>query len=215
MSKKKPEKRNPMAVEVRSSESDNQLSKEKVLAQTYLRPTVMAAATIKGAYLKEDDVNINALINELSDQVALVKEGNMGRMEAMLVTQAHTLDALFSELTGRARMNMGQYMDASYKYMQLAFKAQSQCRCTIEALAEIKNPRPVAFIRQQNVGENVQVNNGQSISRGKENLKPINKLLEIEHEQSWMDARATETSSGLNHDLEALAAQYRPKDGGR
>ena len=44
--------------------------------------------------------------------------------------------------------------------MRLALKAQSQCRATIEALTNIKNPRPVAYVRQANIGQAVQVNNG-------------------------------------------------------
>jgi hypothetical protein len=33
----------------------------------------------------------------------------------------------------------------------LALKAQSQCRATLETLAAIKNPQPVAFVRQANI----------------------------------------------------------------
>jgi hypothetical protein len=39
-------------------------------------------------------------------------------------------------------------------------KPQAQCRATIEALAEIKNPRPVAFVKQANIAQGPQqVNN--------------------------------------------------------
>lgn len=216
-------KRDPKAIEVQSKKPDCQLEKEKLLAQTYLRPTVMAAATIKGHYSNNDEVNINALINELSAQVALVKEGNMGRPEAMLISQAHTLDALFAELINRSRMNMGEYFNAACKYMQMAFKAQSQCRTTLEALAEIKNPRSVAFIRQQNVGENVQVNNNPTSenefldqyahAHAGENHKSTNGLLEDKrHETEWLDTRSPETASGDDKELEAVGAQHRAKD---
>ena len=41
------------------------------------------------------------------------------------------------------------------------YKRQAQCRATLEALAEIKNPRPVAFVKQANIsGGHQQVNNG-------------------------------------------------------
>jgi len=30
----------------------------------------------------------------------------------------------------------------------LALKAQAQCRATLQTLAEIKNPHPVAFVKQ-------------------------------------------------------------------
>ena len=46
-------------------------------------------------------------------------------------------------------------------YKRQALKAQAQCRATLEALAEIKNPRPVAFVKQANIsGGHQQVNNG-------------------------------------------------------
>lgn len=217
MSKKnklnKPQKRDPKAIEVSLENPDNQLEKEATLAQTYLRPTVMAAATIKGHYSNNDDLNINALINELSAQVALVKEGNMGRAEAMLISQAHTLDALFAELVSRSRLNMGEYFPAACKYMQMAFKAQSQCRTTLEALAEIKNPRPVAFIRQQNVGENVQVNNGEIPARAEEKPKSTNGLLEDKrHETEWLDTGTPETAGGNDKELETVGTQHRAEN---
>ena len=68
--------------------------------------------------------------------------------------QAHTLDALFNESARRAGNNLGHYPDTVDKYMRLALMAQSQCRTTIETLAEIKNPRPVAFVKQANIANN-------------------------------------------------------------
>jgi transposase InsO family protein len=44
--------------------------------------------------------------------------------------------------------------------MRLALKAQSQCRATVEALAEMKNPKPVAYVQQANIANGPQqVNN--------------------------------------------------------
>jgi hypothetical protein len=80
----------------------------------------------------------------------------------------------------------GGYMEACETYLRLALKAQSQCRTTIEALAFIKNPQPTAFIRQQNVGYNQQVNDGAAPAvtalRAREEIsKPANELLEAQH----------------------------------
>ena len=217
MSKKKktdkPQKRDPKVVEIQSQRPDNELEREAVMAQTILRPTVHAASVIKKQYASDDHINVNALIGELSVQVAKIKEGDLGRAESMLISQAHTLDALFAELINRSRMNMGEYFNAACKYMQLAFKAQSQCRTTLEALAEIKNPRPVAFIRQQNVGENVQVNNGQVPARAEENSKSTNGLLEDKrHETEWLDTGAPETAGGNDKELATVGAQHRPEN---
>lgn len=202
---------NPKSVELVAPE--NEREQEAAVAKTYMRPTVLAAATIKGQYAGDDKVNINALIDELGTQSALVQKGDMGRAEDMLISQAHALNALFAELVNRSRMNMGEYFPAACKFMQLAFKAQSQCRTALEALAEIKNPRPVAFIRQQNVGENVQVNNGHIPARVEQNQKSTNGLLEDKtHEQQWLDTGTAETAGGNDQELEAVGEQHRSEN---
>jgi hypothetical protein len=89
-------------------------------------------------------------------------KGDLDRPEALLVAQAHTLDALFNSLTRRAVLNMGQgdYLEAAEKYMKLALKAQSQCRTTVEAIGELKNPQPVVITWQGDISTAVPVNNG-------------------------------------------------------
>ena len=94
--------------------------------------------------------------------------------------------------------------------MRLALKAQSQSRATLEALAEIKNPRSVAFVKQANIATNQQVNNGDNITlragaRTRENEKPQNKLL-TETSYETLDARRTRTTSGVNSPMEAMGA---------
>jgi hypothetical protein len=65
---------------------------------------------------------------------------------------------MFNQLARKA--THCEYLNQMEANLRLALKAQAQCRATLEAPAEIKNPRPVAFVKQQNVGHNVQVNNG-------------------------------------------------------
>ena len=78
----------------------------------------------------------------------------------MLVAQTIALNAVFSDMAWRAAENIGEYLPATEIYLRLAFKAQAQFRATIEALAEIKNPRPVAFVKQANIAQGPQqVNN--------------------------------------------------------
>jgi len=91
----------------------------------------------------------------------------------MLYSQATALQSIFTEMARRCALNMGQYTQAAETYMRLAFRAQAQCRSTIETLAEIKNPRPI-FINPKQVNHSTgsqqvnnaegpqQVNNGQS-----------------------------------------------------
>lgn len=114
--------------------------------------------------------------------MAAVAKGDLGRAEAILVAHAHTLDEIFSALARRSAANIeAGYGESADRYMRLALKAQSQCRTTLEALAEIKDPRPVAFVRQANIAAGPQqVNNAFSLpdSRaGNSQNEPI-KLLE-------------------------------------
>ena len=106
----------------------------------------------------------------------------MRRPKAMLVAQSHTLDELFNSLVRRSHAHMvGGYLDGAERYMRLALKAQSQCRTTLEALAEIKSPRHVSFVRQANISNGPQqVNNG-VIATHEKNLNQSNELLETRH----------------------------------
>jgi hypothetical protein len=51
----------------------------------------------------------------------------------MLTVQAITLDRVFTELTRRAALNMGN-LDATDRCLRLAMKAQAQSRATVESL---------------------------------------------------------------------------------
>ena len=193
------------------------------IARKLTRPEVTAAGVLQP--LGGETHNINALITELTEQVAAVKAGDMSRPEAMLVTQSHTLDGLFYRLARKAMTNIdGGYMDAGERYLRLALKAQSQCRTTVESLAEIKNPRPVAFVRQANISNGPQqVNNGggpnfetntPAPARPGEFENPQSKLLEAQRHE-WMDTGAAAATSRANPALEAVGAIHGTDDGGR
>jgi len=134
-------------------------------AQSITRPMVQAAATIHEFADKkaETELTVNALIDELQRHCDAANIGNLAREEAMLVAQAHTLDAIFNTLARRASGQ--EHLKNWETFMRLALKAQSQCRTTIETLAAIKNPQPVAFVRQANIAAGPQqVNNRTAIS---------------------------------------------------
>ena len=44
---------------------------------------------------------------------------------------------MFTELVRRSAVNMGQYLDASERYMRLALKAKANCPPTLEAQAKL------------------------------------------------------------------------------
>jgi hypothetical protein len=90
----------------------------------------------------------------------------MARPEALLVAQAHTLNALFNHLTRLAYRNWDNF-DATERLLRLALKAQTQSRATVETLGNIKNP-PTFIAQQANIAHGPQqVNNGEPTRTGR------------------------------------------------
>ena len=108
-----------------------------------------------------DDIHMMTLLETIEAQTAAVQRGDMSDVEAMLFGQALTLQTVFTALARKGAQNLGTNAAAMELCLRLAFKAQSQCRSTLETLAEIKNPRTATFIKQANVaGGHQQINNG-------------------------------------------------------
>jgi hypothetical protein len=180
-------------------------TKEAATTAALTNPATLSAITLQKLI---PQLNVNALVAELALQVEAVSAGKLDRAETMLLAQAQTLDGLFHALVGKA---IGEERLLQYEtHMRLAMKAQSQCRTTLEALAEIKNPRSVAFVKQANIAANQQVNNGDNVTvragaRTQENEIPPNKLL-TETSYETLDAGRTLTTSGVNSPMEAVGA---------
>lgn len=202
------------ALEVKAAPGDD---KKAVLAKTALRPSVRAAITAQ-AYSKQfGELALGALVDELSAQSVAASNGDLRRAEAMLVAQAHTLEAIFHELVRRAGLNMGEYLNAAETYMRLALKAQSQCRATLETLAAIKNPAPVTFVRQANVAHGPQqVNNAPPAepSRARESENQPDELLEQQHGER-LDGGAARTAIGADTSLDTVEAVQRAENASR
>ena len=195
-----------------ASDSEFDKFQNALTARALHQPEVRAARTIQR--FEGDNLNINSAIDELREQVAEVQGGSMKRPEAMLVTQAHTLDALFSALAMRSKANSdGGFLDAADRYLRLALKAQAQAVRTIEALGELKNPRPVTFVRQANLAHNQQVNNHPSPAG--ENQKAAEQTISEESYELLENTRTQGIEGAVNPTVEALAAIDRAKDSGR
>ena len=146
--------------------------------------------------------DLQELVNTLGVQTVKVQDGDMRPIEGMLYRQAKTLETMFTALARRAASNDGlkQYQ----VNLTLALKAQAQCRSTLEALAEIKNPRPVAFVKQANISNGPQqVNNGAVASRTGTIESEPNKLLEADH-GNYLDTGAQSQAGGANQTVEAV-----------
>ena len=124
-----------------------------------LSPTIQSAIGIQAWGKFAGEVDLAELLKDLRERVEKVQGGDMRPVEAMLYGQAVTLETIFTSLARRATSQ--EYLKQFQAYLGLALKAQAQCRATLEALAEIKNPRPATFVKQANIsGGHQQVNNG-------------------------------------------------------
>ena len=167
-----------------------------------------------------EELDLTAMHERMAVTARDAASGDLGALERMLSGQAQTLNIMFTELARRAAMNMGgEHLEATETYLRLALKAQGQCRATVEALAEIKTPRAVAFVKaaQANISNGPQqVNNDAAVShtRTEDSPKPANELLEdATHEQQQrMVPGAQAAPARGNPEVEAVGAVHRAED---
>lgn len=199
------------------------VSKERQLADLGADGIVSNAMTAR-AFLNPSQPNLSVteLVASVKAHGEKVNGNDLAGAEQMLVAQAIALNSIFAEMARRSALNMGEYLDATDRYMRLALKAQGQCRATLETLAAIKNP-PVVFARQANIAHGPQqVNNGIVPERNQWATAPAhaheqsgiksNELLGIEDGER-MDAGAQGTAVLANTRLAALGTVDRAKVG--
>ncbi|WP_395699086.1 hypothetical protein [Aquabacterium sp.] len=170
-----------------------------VLAAVATDPEFQAAIALKTlqAPLFPDRVlSVTDVVDVLRRRVKRVNDNDLSNVEATLVAQAQTLDAVFNNLLMRCTREQGlQSWEAN---MRAALRAQNQCRMTLETLATIKNP-PVVFARQANInnGGQQQVNNGaQPVTRPRGAASEPIGLLEDQGER--MDTGASGATGGAD-----------------
>lgn len=149
-----------MATGEKETSAPNQEGSRTLKAtEILLRSSVMAAIGTEPWAKFAGETDLSDLSQGLLKRMDAVTDGDLTGVERMLYGQAMTLQTIFTALSRRAANaeQLPQFQSA----MSMAFKAQAQCRTTLEALAEIKNPRAVAFVRQANIANGPQqVNNG-------------------------------------------------------
>lgn len=182
---------------------------QQSLVQNYTSPECLSASVISLCH-KIDEAHMPAMVAEFERQVEAVQTNDLSRAEAMLIAQAHTLDGLFAYLTSHALT--AKRLDVLERYMRLALKTQNQTRATLQTLGELKAPRQVAFVKQANIGNQVQVNNGPTEPRShtEKTVNMPNELLEVTHEQR-LDTRAPRQASSVNPHMATVAKKQRPQ----
>jgi len=205
----------PKKDETASAQAESSAGRQKALAKLAGMPSVQAGATIR-EYDREVFGTLQSLdlAHGVQEKIVDVHEGNLNIVTDMLVSQAHALDAVFHSMARRAANN--EQRPNIESCLGLALKAQAQCRATLETLAMVKNPQPRAFIRQQNIAVNQQVNNGQGADS---ELKPVKKtvtprtaLLE-DKPAAWLDTGVPRITPNANqHQTSAVATANNSPD---
>lgn len=188
-----------------------QKSREQQIAEISLNPITLNTNTARvfssGVFGELAITESIEVVRKMTD--AVVQGSNLNELEELLTTQAVALNGIFNYLALRAHTNIGHYPETVEKYMKLALKAQAQCRSTIEAINEIKNPSSApTFVKQANIGNAVQVNNGQQnltsthagARTGKKQTEP-NKLLAADQ-----PATLPTFTGGMSNDLDGRKA---------
>lgn len=162
------------------------------------------------------DKELAQLVGSLEDSNARIGNGDMSEPEAMLFSQAQALNSIFTDLAWRANDVMKIDVKTSETLLRLALKAQSQSRCSLEALAEIKNPRAVAFVKQANIANGPQqVNNGSAarsgVARADNPASEPSKQLEHRHGER-LDFGTASTAGRSHQELEAVGTVNRTEE---
>lgn len=108
----------------------------------------------------QEHLNFNGIGTELERIAADIKDGDLSRIEAMLVGQAIAMQSIFTNLATHALSFKTQ--KRYHILLDLAMKAQNASRKTIDSLVGLKFPRQTTFVKSQSNIANgpQQVNNG-------------------------------------------------------
>ena len=144
-----------------------------------------------------DDFDFQANMKVLERATKQIKSGDLSKVEEMYISQAMALEVMFTSLARRAK---AQEKLLQYEtHMRFALKAQNQCRATLQALIQLKQPNQTAFIKQTNIAHgHQQVNNGIQLEN-KSNSQ--NKLLEDIND---LDTRTKAATKPVDSQLDAL-----------
>ncbi|MBT8621980.1 hypothetical protein [Polynucleobacter paneuropaeus] len=154
-----------------------------------------------------DDFNFPSTIKTLEKTIQQITSGDLSKIEEMYISQAMALEVMFTSLARRAK---AQEKLLQYEtHMRFALKAQNQCRATLQALVQLKQPSNTTFVKQANIAQgHQQVNN-----LAEKNITPQNELLKGSYAQ--LDTGTTPTPTGIDTTLEALGEINGRKNTGR
>ena len=198
-------------------EGEDNTPRARLLAELGLSPILPNMNTARiFATASAGELDLTEAFAVMRKKASAVQAGDLAGLEETLTAQAVALDAIFNEMARRAALNMGEYINATENYLRLGLKAQAQCRATLQTLFKMKNPQPVAFVKQANIANGPQqVNNGvpsaESPSHAGLPTNRSDELLGLNHEQR-LDTGTAGAAGGVHSRLETVGAVNRSED---
>lgn len=187
----------PLGVKTHPVVRHEGMSDEQAVASAAVHSGAMSAYVIDAFQdnLLGTDLHFASLIEAVDKSISKTADGDLKKLEGMLVGQAEALQTIFTSLARRAA---GQQSIKHYEtLLSLAFKAQAQSRSTVMAVVDLKYPRQTVFAKQANVANGPQqVNNGVADSRNSTRAREeveqpqIKQLERAQHESFRMDGGA-------------------------
>lgn len=201
-------RRRPVVLRRKKGQTDDQVLAAAALSSGYTN--AMVAHRFSNSM--NNELGLTEMVEVVDQASAQVHGGDMQGVEGMLVAQSLALNAIFCEMAGRAARQITAAGPNAEAYLRMALKAQNQCRATLETLAEVKNPRQATFVRQQNIANQQQVNNGLQAGQTRphvvENENRSNQQLEDQHGQR-MDTGAQGAPVEAYSDVAAVEQVHR------
>ena len=183
-------------------------TKEQALAEFNSKSDFLSTAVIEsfGVGLDED-FSFQSTMQILEKTIQQIQSGDLSKIEEMYISQAVALEVMFTSLARRAK---AQEKLLQYEtHMRFALKAQNQCRATLQALVQLKQPTQTTFVKQANIAQgHQQVNN-----LAEKNQISQNKLLEGEAYD--LDSIPQAKAKGIDSEMEAVGKVHRGKNSGR
>lgn len=193
-----------MTVKLEDPENDLVIKQKKInRSKIHTNCFSSAAMALDSLHGHGSLLDAPTVMDELIKSAKQVTNGNIAEIEQMLMTQAKALDYIFYDaLTQLTDLNMINQIEV---FSNIAFRAQTQCRKTLSTLADLKHPRRITFVKQQNNAINQQINN--AAESGHEQFENSNKnenelLSEVNH--ASLDCRGTAEAIRVNQTVDAM-----------
>lgn len=166
-------------------------------------PSLGYARTINLLHLSDVDQS-DLLRKAIEDQTAAFLNNEIAAAADVLIGQATVLNAVFTHYVQLS--TLAKTYEHKELLMNLALKAQDQCRKTIESMHSIKNPKKAATFIKNAIA--------QQVNQLAVQTEELQKRLEAQP-YAAMDTGSQRDAAALDIDAEAVAPLNRGKNRGR